>query len=71
MTPTQSPLRDLNKAHSVLNSCTNEPQLDAAVSFFELVMQKWNQLLSSESARAFQQEFFSKYRNKKEILKLE
>jgi len=71
MATNQSPLKDLNRAHSVLNSCNKEHQLDAALSFFELVIQKWERLLSTDSTRALRSEFLSSWTTKKRELKLD
>ena len=67
----KSPLKDLTKAHSILESCVTEPQLDGALNFFELVLQKWERLLSLESRHALRSEFKEIFYDKKEQFKLE
>lgn len=71
MANNQSPFRDLNKAHSILESCITEPQLDGAFNFFELVLQKWESLFSEESVNALRVEFRQEYFAKKALLKLD
>lgn len=66
-----SPLQDLTKAHSILESCYTEPQLDGALNYFELVIQKWETLLSVESVQAFRQEFADVFWDKKTQFKIE
>lgn len=71
MTTTKSPLSDLNRAHQLLETCNKEGQLEAAFNYFELVMQKWERLLSTECSVAFRREFLERLRNKKRDLHLE
>jgi len=66
-----SPFSDLTRAHSILESCQTEPQLDTALNFFELVLQKWEDLLSIDSVQAFRKEFHSEFFQKKQLLRLE
>lgn len=66
-----SPFQDLTKAHSILESCHTEYQLDTALNYFELVLQKWDKLLSIDSVNAFRTEFHSEFFTKKRLLKLE
>ena len=66
-----SPLKDLTRAHSVLNSCDKEFQLGSAWSYFELVIQKWDHMLSDATVEALRSEFQIEYHNKKSSLKLE
>jgi hypothetical protein len=66
-----SPFNDLTRAHSILESCQTEPQLDTALNFFELVLQKWENLLSIDSVQAFRKEFHSEFFQKKQLLRVE
>lgn len=66
-----SPFKDLNKAHSVLKSCVQPPHLEAAITFFELVLQKWGNTITPDHQKALKAEFFEGLTHKKAQLQIE
>lgn len=66
-----SPLQDLNRAKTVLDSCLTEPQLDTAYNYFQLVIQKYEHMLTIQSKHALQSEFEVEYFSKKSQMKLD
>lgn len=65
------PLEDLIRAVNILDSCFLEPQLDCAYNYFELVIQKYDRLLSLQSKEALRREFQKHYYSRKRDLKLD